>query len=100
MLQRPRGSRVNAPPVAVTAISAAAPAPAPGNTYANSIATTPTTHARKMLCLSVKRNSLPSSSGVRPVAAQATAMLGSAIILPMTPAAEFTDAVSTGFSPI
>ena len=34
------------------------------------------------------------------MAATATAMLGNAIILPMTPAAEFTDAVNTGLSPI
>src|SRR5438045_877525 len=53
-----------------------------------------------MLCLNVNWNSRPSSSDVNPVAAQATAMLGSEIILPITPAAEFTDAVSTGFRPI
>ena len=34
-----------------------------------------------------------------PVAATATAMLCTEIILPMTPAAEFTDAVSTGLRP-
>ena len=34
-----------------------------------------------------------------PVAATATAMLWTEIILPITPAAEFTDAVSTGLRP-
>src|SRR5881394_2415475 len=48
------------------------------------MATTPTTQARTMLCLKVKRNNRASSSEVRPVAAQATAMLASEIILPIT----------------
>ena len=62
--------------------------------------TTPTAHASKMLCLIVKRNSRPSSLAVSPVAAHATAMLASEIIFPITPAAEFTDAVRTGLIPI
>jgi hypothetical protein len=48
----------------------------PGNTYAYSIATTPTTQARKTLCLIVNLKSLPSSSEVSPVAAQATGNAG------------------------
>ena len=47
----------------------------------------------------VKRNSRLSSAGVMPVAATATAMLCSEIILPITPAAEFTEAVRTGLRP-
>ena len=46
----------------------------------------------------VNRKSLLSSAEVMPVAATATAMLDSEIILPTTPAAEFTDAVNTGFT--
>src|SRR3954447_16787799 len=66
------------------------------STYAYSIEMRPITTMSKMLCLIVNRNSRLSSSGVMPVAATATAMLCSEIILPTTPAAEFTDAVSTG----
>ena len=47
----------------------------------------------------VKRKSRLSSSRDMPVAATATAMLCTEIILPMTPAAEFTEAVRTGFRP-
>ena len=47
----------------------------------------------------VKRNSLASSAVVSPVAATATAMLWSEIIFPITPAAEFTEAVRMGFNP-
>ena len=50
----------------------------------------PITIIRRTLCLIVKRNSRPSSAVVIPVAATATAMLCTEIILPMTPAAEFT----------
>ena len=69
------------------------------NPAANTIAITPTMHARNTLCLIVKRNSLPSSAVVSPVAATATAMLWSEIIFPITPAAEFTEAVRMGFRP-
>src|SRR5687768_17650475 len=47
----------------------------------------------------VKRNSRLSSAVVMPVAATATAMLWIEIIFPITPAAEFTDAVRIGFRP-
>ena len=59
----------------------------------------PITIISRMLCLMVNRNSRLSSAGVMPVAATATAMLCSEIILPITPAAEFTEAVSTGLMP-
>ena len=51
---------------------------------------------RNTLCLMVNRNSLPSSAVVIPVAATATAMLWGETIFPITPAAEFTEAISTG----
>ena len=59
----------------------------------------PITAISSTLCLIVKRNSRLSSAVVMPVAATATAMLCTEIILPMTPAAEFTDAVSIGLRP-
>src|SRR4051812_33196231 len=68
-----------------------------GNTYAYSMEIVATTTISRMLCLIVNRNSLLSSSRDIPVAATATAMLWTEIILPITPAAEFTDAVRTGF---
>src|SRR5437868_8187068 len=68
-----------------------------GNTYAYSIDTIAMTIIGSTLCLMVNRNSRLSSSRDMPVAATATAMLCTEIILPITPAAEFTDAVSTGF---
>ena len=68
----------------------------PGKTYAKSIETMPMTTIRNTLCLMVNRKSLLSSARVMPVAATATAMLWTEIILPITPAAEFTEAVNTG----
>nr|GFD32307.1 hypothetical protein [Tanacetum cinerariifolium] len=54
--------------------------------------------AKKMLCLSVKRNrsdSLPT----RPVAAQATAIDWGEIILPVTPPLELAATISTSLTP-
>ena len=51
------------------------------------------------LCLIVNLNRRLSSADDIPVAATATAMLCTEIIFPMTPAAELTDAVSTGLRP-
>jgi hypothetical protein len=59
----------------------------------------PITIIRNTLCLMVNRNSRLSSSWRHAVAATATAMLCTEIILPITPAAEFTEAVRIGFSP-
>ncbi len=56
-------------------------------------------NANATLCLSVTRKSRPSSEEAIPVAATATAMLWSEIILPMTPVAAFVDAVRIGFNP-
>src|SRR5438552_15015642 len=68
----------------------------PEKTYANSIDKIPITAIRNTLCLMVNRNSLPSSAVVMPVAATPTALLRGETILPITPAAEFTEAISTG----
>ena len=54
---------------------------------------------KMMLCFRVIRKSRPSSDDAMPVAATATAMLCSEIILPITPVAAFVEAVSTGFKP-
>ena len=68
--------------------------------YAKIIVTIAIKIIRMMLCLSVVRNSLPSSDDAMPVAATATAILCSDTILPITPVAAFDEAVRIGLSPI
>src|ERR1039458_2450070 len=53
----------------------------------------------RTLCQNVNRKSWDSSDGFMPVAAAATAMLCTLIILPITPPAELAAAVRTGFRP-
>ena len=57
------------------------------------------TDASRMLCFSVKRKSIASSSRFMEAAAAATAMLVRLIILPITPPAELAAAIRTGFMP-
>src|SRR5262245_60258769 len=92
------GSRLDAP-ARLRHQGAVADGTKPGSTYANRSEISPITAISSTLCLMVKRNSRASSADVMPVAATATAMLWTEIILPITPAAEFTDVVRIGLRP-
>src|SRR4029453_4804571 len=70
-----------------------------GTTYAKMTEIRPITTMSNTLCLMVNLKRRPSSPEVMPVDATAPAILCTEIILPNTPAAEFTGAVRIGFSP-